>query len=168
MLRFSGHVCIETHFDSPCITLERALSLITKLYFISSVYLWFFHSSLYGYFITLWLFSTVSTFSVYRQVLEVVNLISGMPLPDPYSHLVSKHLGVTNDQLFTQSKEMSSFVLSAVNPCCYYPCQNSGVCVRFGTDRYECDCTRTGFYGENCTSRKYNKLRLVLSYGCGI
>ncbi|XP_029019503.1 prostaglandin G/H synthase 1 [Betta splendens] len=40
---------------------------------------------------------------------------------------------------------------SAVNPCCYYPCQNSGVCVRFGADRYECDCTRTGFYGENCT-----------------
>ncbi|XP_070759697.1 prostaglandin G/H synthase 1-like [Enoplosus armatus] len=40
---------------------------------------------------------------------------------------------------------------SVVNPCCYYPCQNSGVCVRFGTDRYECDCTRTGFYGENCT-----------------
>ncbi|XP_056144938.1 prostaglandin G/H synthase 1 [Lampris incognitus] len=40
---------------------------------------------------------------------------------------------------------------AAVNPCCYYPCQNSGVCVRFGTDRYECDCTRTGYYGENCT-----------------
>ncbi|CAK6959736.1 prostaglandin G/H synthase 1 [Scomber scombrus] len=41
-----------------------------------------------------------------------------------------------------------------VNPCCYYPCQNSGVCVRFGTNRYECDCSRTGFYGENCTIRK--------------
>ncbi|KAM8885748.1 prostaglandin G/H synthase 1 isoform 1-T1 [Spinachia spinachia] len=40
---------------------------------------------------------------------------------------------------------------SVVNPCCYYPCQNSGVCVRFGTDRYQCDCTRTGFYGDNCT-----------------
>ncbi|KAM9393894.1 prostaglandin G/H synthase 1 isoform 2-T2 [Pholidichthys leucotaenia] len=38
-----------------------------------------------------------------------------------------------------------------VNPCCSYPCQNSGVCVRFGTDLYTCDCTRTGFYGENCT-----------------
>ncbi|KAG7490925.1 prostaglandin G/H synthase 1-like [Solea senegalensis] len=40
---------------------------------------------------------------------------------------------------------------NVVNPCCYYPCQNSGVCVRFGTGGYQCDCTRTGFYGENCT-----------------
>ncbi|XP_074526136.1 prostaglandin G/H synthase 1 [Halichoeres trimaculatus] len=38
-----------------------------------------------------------------------------------------------------------------VNPCCFYPCQNSGVCVRFGTDGYQCDCTRTGFSGGNCT-----------------
>uniref|UniRef100_A0A8C9UX62 Prostaglandin G/H synthase 1 n=1 Tax=Scleropages formosus TaxID=113540 RepID=A0A8C9UX62_SCLFO len=37
------------------------------------------------------------------------------------------------------------------DPCCHYPCQNRGVCVRFGPDRYECDCTRTGYYGENCT-----------------
>uniref|UniRef100_A0A8C8K5V3 Prostaglandin G/H synthase 1 n=1 Tax=Oncorhynchus tshawytscha TaxID=74940 RepID=A0A8C8K5V3_ONCTS len=52
----------------------------------------------------------------------------------------------------------------AVNPCCYYPCQNWGVCLRFGTDRYECDCTRTGFYGQNCTipefwTRVYLKLK---------
>ncbi|XP_030063156.1 prostaglandin G/H synthase 1 isoform X1 [Microcaecilia unicolor] len=39
----------------------------------------------------------------------------------------------------------------AVNPCCYFPCQHKGVCVRFGMDRYECDCTRTGYYGINCT-----------------
>ncbi|KAG7477326.1 hypothetical protein MATL_G00092700 [Megalops atlanticus] len=37
------------------------------------------------------------------------------------------------------------------NPCCEYPCENMGVCVRFGLDRYECDCTGTGYYGENCT-----------------
>ncbi|XP_049619146.1 prostaglandin G/H synthase 1 isoform X1 [Syngnathus scovelli] len=43
----------------------------------------------------------------------------------------------------------------AVNPCCYYPCHNSGVCVRFGTESYECDCTRTGFYGENCTHPEF-------------
>ncbi|XP_074495163.1 prostaglandin G/H synthase 1-like isoform X2 [Sebastes fasciatus] len=50
-----------------------------------------------------------------------------------------------------------------VNPCCYYPCQNSGVCVRFGTDRYECDCTRTGFYGENCTVPEFwSRVRLTL------
>nr|XP_023663696.1 prostaglandin G/H synthase 1-like [Paramormyrops kingsleyae] len=39
----------------------------------------------------------------------------------------------------------------STNPCCHFPCQNWGVCVRFGMDRYECDCTRTGYYGENCT-----------------
>ncbi|XP_023264398.1 prostaglandin G/H synthase 1-like [Seriola lalandi dorsalis] len=38
-----------------------------------------------------------------------------------------------------------------VNPCCYLPCQHWGVCVRYGEDKYECDCTRTGYYGENCT-----------------
>uniref|UniRef100_H3C1G5 Prostaglandin G/H synthase 1 n=1 Tax=Tetraodon nigroviridis TaxID=99883 RepID=H3C1G5_TETNG len=38
-----------------------------------------------------------------------------------------------------------------VNPCCYYPCQNRGVCVRYGTDQYKCDCTRTGYSGVNCT-----------------
>uniref|UniRef100_A0A8D2DFH2 Prostaglandin G/H synthase 1 n=1 Tax=Sciurus vulgaris TaxID=55149 RepID=A0A8D2DFH2_SCIVU len=38
-----------------------------------------------------------------------------------------------------------------VNPCCYYPCQNQGVCVRFGLDRYQCDCARTGYSGPNCT-----------------
>uniref|UniRef100_A0A2K6DYV2 Prostaglandin G/H synthase 1 n=1 Tax=Macaca nemestrina TaxID=9545 RepID=A0A2K6DYV2_MACNE len=39
----------------------------------------------------------------------------------------------------------------AVNPCCYYPCQHQGICVRFGLDRYQCDCTRTGYSGPNCT-----------------
>lgn len=38
-----------------------------------------------------------------------------------------------------------------VNPCCYLPCQHWGVCVRYGESSYECDCTRTGYYGENCT-----------------
>ncbi|XP_041911403.1 prostaglandin G/H synthase 1 isoform X2 [Arvicola amphibius] len=42
-------------------------------------------------------------------------------------------------------------VLSPVNPCCYYPCQNQGVCVRFGLDHYQCDCTQTGYSGPNCT-----------------
>lgn len=43
---------------------------------------------------------------------------------------------------------------STVNPCCYYPCQNQGVCVRFGLDRYQCDCTQTGYSGPNCTIRE--------------
>ncbi|XP_060744604.1 prostaglandin G/H synthase 2a [Tachysurus vachellii] len=38
-----------------------------------------------------------------------------------------------------------------VDPCCSQPCQNQGVCVSKGFDAYECDCTRTGYYGENCT-----------------
>ncbi|KAM4695994.1 prostaglandin G/H synthase 1 [Rhinophrynus dorsalis] len=40
---------------------------------------------------------------------------------------------------------------NTVNPCCYFPCQHKGVCVRFDIDSYECDCTRTGYYGTNCT-----------------
>uniref|UniRef100_A0A1A7WJ57 Prostaglandin G/H synthase 1 n=1 Tax=Iconisemion striatum TaxID=60296 RepID=A0A1A7WJ57_9TELE len=40
---------------------------------------------------------------------------------------------------------------STVNPCCYFPCQHWGVCVRYSGDKYECDCTHTGYYGENCT-----------------
>ncbi|CAG5925175.1 unnamed protein product [Menidia menidia] len=52
---------------------------------------------------------------------------------------------------------------SVVNPCCYYPCQNSGVCVRFGTESYKCDCTRTGFYGENCSIPElWTRIRLML------
>ncbi|XP_004712627.2 prostaglandin G/H synthase 1 [Echinops telfairi] len=38
-----------------------------------------------------------------------------------------------------------------VNPCCSYPCQHQGICVRFGLDLYHCDCTRTGYSGPNCT-----------------
>ncbi|KAM4020069.1 prostaglandin G/H synthase 1 [Anomaloglossus baeobatrachus] len=46
----------------------------------------------------------------------------------------------------------SSFQSSnTVNPCCYFPCQHKGVCVTYGLDQYECDCTRTGYYGRNCT-----------------
>ncbi|KAF4086271.1 hypothetical protein AMELA_G00104560 [Ameiurus melas] len=36
--------------------------------------------------------------------------------------------------------------------CCSQPCQNRGVCISKGLDAYECDCTRTGYYGENCTT----------------
>ncbi|KAG7316819.1 hypothetical protein KOW79_020360 [Hemibagrus wyckioides] len=37
------------------------------------------------------------------------------------------------------------------DPCCSQPCQNRGVCTALGQDSYECDCTRTGYYGQNCT-----------------
>ncbi|CAN9512918.1 unnamed protein product [Ophioblennius macclurei] len=50
-----------------------------------------------------------------------------------------------------------------VNPCCYYPCQNTGVCVRFGKKDFQCDCTRTGFYGDNCTVPEFGtRFRLML------
>ncbi|XP_006016955.1 prostaglandin G/H synthase 1 [Alligator sinensis] len=40
---------------------------------------------------------------------------------------------------------------STVDPCCYFPCQHQGVCVQVGLEGYECDCTRTGYFGTNCT-----------------
>uniref|UniRef100_A0A674NDQ5 Prostaglandin G/H synthase 1 n=2 Tax=Takifugu rubripes TaxID=31033 RepID=A0A674NDQ5_TAKRU len=50
-----------------------------------------------------------------------------------------------------------------VNPCCYLPCQHWGVCVRYGVDKYECDCTRTGYFGENCTIPEFwTRVRLLL------
>lgn len=55
---------------------------------------------------------------------------------------------------------------STVNPCCYFPCQHLGVCVRYGEDKYECDCTRTGFYGENCTVPEFwTRVRQFLKPG---
>ncbi|XP_068609217.1 prostaglandin G/H synthase 1-like [Brachionichthys hirsutus] len=62
--------------------------------------------------------------------------------------------------LACQNDEASS---NTVNPCCYLPCQNSGVCVRFGEDGYECDCTGTGYHGENCTNPEFwTRVRLFL------
>ncbi|XP_062872317.1 prostaglandin G/H synthase 2a [Trichomycterus rosablanca] len=43
-----------------------------------------------------------------------------------------------------------------LDPCCSDPCQNRGVCVSKGVDAYECDCTRTGYYGENCTTPEFS------------
>ncbi|XP_061094136.1 prostaglandin G/H synthase 2 [Conger conger] len=49
---------------------------------------------------------------------------------------------------------LSAEILSCegANPCCSMPCENRGVCTSTGSKSYECDCTRTGFYGENCTT----------------
>ncbi|XP_041704508.1 prostaglandin G/H synthase 2-like [Coregonus clupeaformis] len=47
------------------------------------------------------------------------------------------------------------FVCEGGNPCCSQPCQNRGVCTAMGPDDYECDCTRTGFYGHNCTQPEF-------------
>ncbi|EPY80552.1 prostaglandin G/H synthase 2 precursor [Camelus ferus] len=51
----------------------------------------------------------------------------------------------------------------AANPCCSNPCQNRGVCMSVGFDQYKCDCTRTGFYGENCSTPEFlTKIKLFL------
>lgn len=42
----------------------------------------------------------------------------------------------------------------SVDPCCAQPCENRGLCNSKGFDDYECECTRTGYYGKNCTTRK--------------
>ncbi|KAG5847396.1 prostaglandin G/H synthase 2a [Anguilla anguilla] len=44
---------------------------------------------------------------------------------------------------------------AAGDPCCAQPCQNRGVCTSKGEFSYECDCTRTGYYGENCTTPEF-------------
>ncbi|XP_009997235.1 PREDICTED: prostaglandin G/H synthase 1 [Chaetura pelagica] len=47
---------------------------------------------------------------------------------------------------------MVTSLCPAVDPCCHFPCQHQGVCMRVGLAGYECDCTRTGYFGTNCTS----------------
>lgn len=52
---------------------------------------------------------------------------------------------------------------STVNPCCSFPCQHWGVCVRYTQEKYECDCTHTGYVGENCTVPQFwTRVRQVL------
>uniref|UniRef100_A0A8C5HYZ0 Prostaglandin G/H synthase 2 n=1 Tax=Gouania willdenowi TaxID=441366 RepID=A0A8C5HYZ0_GOUWI len=50
---------------------------------------------------------------------------------------------------------LSLTVCQGVNLCCSEPCQNRGVCTALGSNDYECDCTRTGYYGENCTTPEF-------------
>nr|XP_008122862.1 PREDICTED: prostaglandin G/H synthase 1 [Anolis carolinensis] len=60
-------------------------------------------------------------------------------------------LGMMMMLLLLLSTKASPGSSEPVNPCCSFPCQNKGVCVRTGVSGYECDCTRTGYYGTNCT-----------------
>ncbi|AEV80364.1 prostaglandin G/H synthase 2 [Cercopithecine betaherpesvirus 5] len=51
----------------------------------------------------------------------------------------------------------------AANPCCSHPCQNRGVCMTVGFDRYWCDCTRTGFYDRHCSTPEFlTRIKLLL------
>ncbi|XP_015251049.1 PREDICTED: prostaglandin G/H synthase 1-like isoform X1 [Cyprinodon variegatus] len=84
---------------------------------------------------------------------------------------LSTEMSITGFSLFSilvvmmlpRSSSSGAADIRAVNPCCYYPCQNRGVCVRFGTDSYDCDCTNTGFYGENCTTPEFwTQIRMML------
>jgi len=47
------------------------------------------------------------------------------------------------------------------DPCCAHPCTNKGVCLSYPDRSYICDCTDTGFHGENCT-KPYLGTRLKL------
>lgn len=48
-------------------------------------------------------------------------------------------------------------VLHAENLCCSYPCQNRGVCLTIGYDKYICDCTNTDYYGQHCETPTFMK-----------
>nr|ALG96637.1 cyclooxygenase a-like protein [Aspidosiphon laevis] len=45
------------------------------------------------------------------------------------------------------------------NPCCSFPCMNRGVCMLKATAAeitYMCDCSNTGFTGQNCDQPEFN------------
>ncbi|CAG2191006.1 COX2 [Mytilus edulis] len=54
--------------------------------------------------------------------------------------------------------------INAGNLCCSYPCQNNGVCLTKGFKDYECDCTRTDFYGKNCETLRSNLIDIPPPY----
>ncbi|XP_077440611.1 prostaglandin G/H synthase 2 [Vanacampus margaritifer] len=58
---------------------------------------------------------------------------------------------------------LGCLVCEGGNLCCSEPCQNRGVCTALGSDAYECDCTRTGYYGPNCTTPEFlTRLKVLL------
>lgn len=108
---------------------------------------------------------------IFKQRSELARrqmVLHGIPqeVPVPLQYLISLSvyfhatasyiIGLPDVQVFPNDLHMSFLfsLFSTVNPCCSFPCQHWGVCVRYGQDKYECDCTRTGYYGENCTVRK--------------
>lgn len=49
------------------------------------------------------------------------------------------------------------------NLCFSNPCQNRGEGMSMGLEQNKCDCTRTGFYGENCSTPKFlARMKLLL------
>ncbi|ELV13895.1 Prostaglandin G/H synthase 2 [Tupaia chinensis] len=47
--------------------------------------------------------------------------------------------------------------------CAVLALSQAGVCMSVGFDQYTCDCTRTGFYGENCTTPEFlTRIKLLL------
>nr|ALG96654.1 cyclooxygenase [Simrothiella margaritacea] len=59
-------------------------------------------------------------------------------------------LAVVAIVVFCHASLAESDATEGFHPCCSFPCQNQGVCSSRGYSDYECDCTRTGFYGRNC------------------
>ena len=40
-------------------------------------------------------------------------------------------------------------------PCTSNPCANGGICSKDGNDQRHCDCSHTGYGGDNCTVGKW-------------
>ena len=40
--------------------------------------------------------------------------------------------------------------ITFADPCEPTPCNNSGICSRDGKGGYTCDCSNTGYKGDNC------------------
>ncbi|CAM9578711.1 unnamed protein product, partial [Lampetra fluviatilis] len=91
----------------------------------------------------------------YREVEENLGAVSLVGVGEAETRRVRMKTRVMRTLLLLALLALSpSLLLSAqaANLCCGNPCQNRGVCSTVGFDRYECDCTRTGFYGDNCTT----------------
>lgn len=108
-----------------------------------------------------------------QEVQEVPVPIQYLTSLSVYFHATASYIICLPDvQVFPNDLHMSFLfsLFSTVNPCCSFPCQHWGVCVRYSQDKYECDCTRTGYYGENCTVREsvflYESGAHILFYCC--
>ena len=50
------------------------------------------------------------------------------------------------------------------DPCSSSPCQNGGVCIQVRYGRFRCECTGTGFYGDNCAKGEMDTAFLGLPF----
>ena len=48
------------------------------------------------------------------------------------------------------------------DPCQSRPCQNRGECLQLRYGRFRCECTGTGFYGDNCETGEFTSKCTIL------